>query len=81
MPLDEKWEFPRDQLTIISDLGMGNFGKVMMAHATSLITEGVTTTVAVKMLKGNKSEIFLENQHNLISCSTFKMILMTYCDT
>lgn len=55
LPLDPIWEFPRDQLDLISSLGEGNFGKVMMAQATSLLQKGVTTIVAVKMLKGKEN--------------------------
>lgn len=52
LPLDVDWEFPRDNLIIGKSLGEGNFGKVMMAEAKSILQENVTSTVAVKMLKG-----------------------------
>lgn len=53
LPLDTKWEFPRMYLQLGKSLGEGAFGKVVKAEAYGIITENVTSTVAVKMLKGN----------------------------
>ena len=51
LPLDPDWEFPRDQLTIGKTLGEGAFGKVLQAEALGLKQPGLSTVVAVKMLK------------------------------
>ena len=51
LPLDPDWEFPRDQLTIGKTLGEGAFGKVLQAEALGLKQPGISTLVAVKMLK------------------------------
>lgn len=52
LPLDIDWEFPRERLTLGKSLGEGNFGRVVMAEAYSIVQENTNTTVAVKMLKG-----------------------------
>lgn len=52
-PIDLNWEFPRGQLSLGRSLGEGAFGKVVMAEAQGLVRSGVSTVVAVKMLKGN----------------------------
>ncbi|KAL0269848.1 UNVERIFIED_CONTAM: hypothetical protein PYX00_007446 [Menopon gallinae] len=51
LPLDAPWEFPRHQLILGEELGSGAFGKVMKAKAEGIINPGVTSVVAVKMLK------------------------------
>ena len=51
LPLDPDWEFPRDQLTIGKTLGEGAFGKVLQAEALGLKQPGLSSLVAVKMLK------------------------------
>ncbi|XP_046386812.1 fibroblast growth factor receptor homolog 1-like isoform X2 [Ischnura elegans] len=51
LPLDSEWEFPRELLCLGKTLGEGAFGKVVHAEAQGIIRQGVTTTVAVKMLK------------------------------
>ena len=51
LPMDPDWEFPRDQLTIGKTLGEGAFGKVLQAEALGLKQAGISTLVAVKMLK------------------------------
>ncbi len=52
LPLDMDWEFPRENLQLGKSLGEGNFGRVVMAEAFSILQENVSSTVAVKMLKG-----------------------------
>lgn len=51
LPVDPDWEFPRASLTLGKSLGEGAFGKVVFAEAHGILKQGVTTTVAVKMLK------------------------------
>lgn len=54
LPLDSAWELPREQLTLGNTLGEGAFGKVVKA-TTNSGKLGVSTVVAVKMLKGSIS--------------------------
>ncbi|KAK9496951.1 hypothetical protein O3M35_012851 [Rhynocoris fuscipes] len=51
LPLDSDWEFPRSELILSETLGEGAFGKVVKAEATGIVQQGLTTVVAVKMLK------------------------------
>lgn len=51
LPLDSSWELPREQLVLGNTLGEGAFGKVVRA-TTNSGKLGVSTIVAVKMLKG-----------------------------
>uniref|UniRef100_A0A8D9E3Q1 receptor protein-tyrosine kinase n=1 Tax=Cacopsylla melanoneura TaxID=428564 RepID=A0A8D9E3Q1_9HEMI len=51
IPLDDRWEFPRQSLSLGKTLGEGAFGKVIRAEAEGIIQSGIMTTVAVKMLK------------------------------
>ena len=51
LPLDPDWEFTRDKLTVGKTLGEGAFGRVLQAEAMGLKQPGVSTVVAVKMLK------------------------------
>ncbi|XP_049864650.1 fibroblast growth factor receptor 3-like isoform X1 [Schistocerca gregaria] len=51
LPLDSEWEFPRELLTLGKSLGEGAFGKVVKAEAQGIVKHGVSTIVAVKMLK------------------------------
>ena len=62
LPLDEKWEFPRDRLVLGEGLGEGAFGQVVKAEAYGGIgnnggssinsnNSNSPVTVAVKMLK------------------------------
>ena len=53
-PIDLNWEFPRSQLFLGEKLGEGAFGKVFKGEAKGLVKTGVTTDVAVKMLKGKR---------------------------
>lgn len=52
LPLDPCWEFSRDELSLGKTLGEGAFGKVLQGEADGIVCDNVTTTVAVKMLKG-----------------------------
>lgn len=52
--LDDTFEFPREKLKLGDVLGEGAFGQVVKANADGM-TGGSTTTVAVKMLKGECS--------------------------
>ncbi|KAE8744346.1 Fibroblast growth factor receptor 1-like, partial [Frankliniella occidentalis] len=51
LPVDPDWEFPRANLSLGKSLGEGAFGKVVRAEAHGILKAGITTTVAVKMLK------------------------------
>lgn len=51
LPLDSKWEFPRDRLTLGKELGSGAFGVVRRGDAVGINNRQGSTTVAVKMLK------------------------------
>jgi hypothetical protein len=51
LPMDPQWEFPRANLVLGKSLGEGAFGKVVRAEADGIQKQGVTATVAVKMLK------------------------------
>ncbi|XP_038064818.1 fibroblast growth factor receptor 2-like [Patiria miniata] len=44
-------EFSRDQLTIMRELGQGEFGKVLLAKAAGIVQRGVVTHVAIKTIK------------------------------
>ncbi|XP_065219232.1 hepatocyte growth factor receptor-like [Planococcus citri] len=56
LPLDTKWEFPREKLVLGRFLGEGEFGRVVQSEASGIIDENITTTVAVKMLKVKHSD-------------------------
>ncbi|XP_065219424.1 hepatocyte growth factor receptor-like [Planococcus citri] len=56
LPLDTKWEFPREKLVLGRFLGEGEFGTVVLSEALGIIDENITTTVAVKMLKETHSD-------------------------
>ncbi|XP_071959373.1 fibroblast growth factor receptor 2-like [Antedon mediterranea] len=51
------FEFSRDKLKLGRTIGNGSFGKVVKAEAKDLIRPGYVTTVAVKMLKENATEV------------------------
>ena len=51
LPLDSKWEFPRDRLTLGKELGSGAFGVVREGNCIGINNRPGETTVAVKMLK------------------------------
>ncbi|TKS87749.1 Receptor-type tyrosine-protein kinase FLT3 [Collichthys lucidus] len=48
---DQKWEFPRENLELGTELGSGAFGMVVQATAYGINKPGVSQQVAVKMLK------------------------------
>lgn len=52
LPMDSEWEIPRDQLFLGKSLGEGAFGKVVKAEGHGLLKQGISSIVAVKMLKG-----------------------------
>jgi len=54
LPLDPCWEFSRENLSLGKTLGEGAFGKVLRGEADGVLCDHVTTTVAVKMLKGER---------------------------
>ncbi|XP_065218556.1 hepatocyte growth factor receptor-like [Planococcus citri] len=56
LPLDTKWEFPREKLVLGRFLGEGEFGRVVLSEALGIIDENITTTAAVKMLKETHSD-------------------------
>ncbi|KAI6076876.1 hypothetical protein LUU34_00450100 [Aix galericulata] len=58
LPLDSKWEFPRDKLVLGKPLGEGCFGQVVRAEAYGIDRERPdrAVTVAVKMLKDNATD-------------------------
>ncbi|XP_065219363.1 fibroblast growth factor receptor 1-like [Planococcus citri] len=57
MAVDERWEYPRQNLHIMHTLGEGEFGKVVQAEASNILEQvsGITI-VAVKMLKDNHTD-------------------------
>lgn len=52
LPMDSEWEIPRDILYLGKSLGEGAFGKVVKAEGHDLLKQGLTSVIAVKMLKG-----------------------------
>ena len=68
LPLDTKWEFPRQHLKIGKSLGEGAFGHVVQAQADGIIQPNVSSTVAVKMLKG-----IVKLDFSIIFFTSFKM--------
>ncbi|XP_065219354.1 fibroblast growth factor receptor 3-like [Planococcus citri] len=56
VPLDAKWEFPREKLVLGRLLGEGEFGSVVLGEAMGIKDENITTTVAVKMLKESHTD-------------------------
>lgn len=56
LPLDSKWEFPRDRLSLGEELGSGAFGMVRQGEAVGINNRNGTTTVAVKMLKEDATD-------------------------
>ena len=55
IPLDKEWEFIRNSLTLGKPLGEGAFGQVVKGEAFGICNRKTSTTVAVKMLKGEVS--------------------------
>ena len=53
LPVDEKWQFPSEQLHILRDLGSGQFGKVHVVHAPGILsTAPHKKLAAAKTVKG-----------------------------
>ena len=51
----DEWEFPRNQLDIICELGKGSFGMVYEGRAKKILPDDDVTTVAVKSVQANAS--------------------------
>ncbi|KAK5639427.1 hypothetical protein RI129_011919 [Pyrocoelia pectoralis] len=60
-PKLEQFEYPRNDIIYIRDLGQGAFGRVFQAKAPGLIPGEDFTVVAVKMLKEEASEDLQED--------------------
>ena len=58
IPIDKRWEFPRERLFLGSVLGSGAFGVVYKAQATGIMNKNHETIVAVKTLKCKLFAIF-----------------------
>ncbi|XP_064601371.1 fibroblast growth factor receptor 2-like [Liolophura sinensis] len=56
IPLDEKWEVDKENITLGKPLGEGAFGVVMQGEARCLPNKQGITTVAVKMLKEDATD-------------------------
>ena len=52
-PENQSWKVPRVSITIEKVIGQGAFGQVAKGTASQLRGVEGTTTVAIKMLKGN----------------------------
>ncbi|XP_022110931.1 insulin-like peptide receptor isoform X2 [Acanthaster planci] len=55
MYVADEWEFPRNQLDIICELGKGSFGMVYEGRAKKILPDEDVTTVAVKSVQANAS--------------------------
>ncbi|XP_038076656.1 insulin-like peptide receptor [Patiria miniata] len=55
MYVADEWEFPRNQLDIICELGKGSFGMVYEGRAKKISPDEDVTTVAVKSVQANAS--------------------------
>lgn len=73
LPLDTRWEFPRQDLQLGKSLGEGAFGHVVQAQANGIIEKNSVSTVAVKMLKG-KFDLWLLCR-TIPSCFSFFFVL------
>lgn len=84
LPLDPKWELRRENLKMGERLGEGAFGKVVEAEALGIPEQVISSTVAVKMLKGKLGESYFKKikflrgktyfHHRFaISCSYYKL--------
>lgn len=56
LPLDTKWEFPRERLVLGDRLGEGAFGLVIKGEALGIFKDNNSVTVAVKMLKEDATD-------------------------
>ena len=66
-PLTRCWEVPRPHVTIEKIIGKGAFGQVAKGTAVALRGSPETTTVAIKMLKGELLYCKLTESHGLQS--------------
>ncbi|XP_033113419.1 fibroblast growth factor receptor-like [Anneissia japonica] len=57
----DRWEFPRESLTVGEILGEGAFGEVRLAKACGIAEKNTTTLVAVKMLEALADDNELQN--------------------
>ena len=55
MYVADEWEFPRDHLEIIHELGKGSFGMVYEGLAKGILPEEPISKVAVKSVQANAS--------------------------
>ncbi|PIK45733.1 putative insulin-like peptide receptor, partial [Apostichopus japonicus] len=55
MYVPDDWEFPREKLTVVNELGKGGFGMVYEGIAQEIIPGEEKTTVAVKSVQANAS--------------------------
>ena len=51
----DEWEFPRDKLEIIRELGKGSFGMVYEGLAKGIIPDEGISQVAIKSVQANAS--------------------------
>ena len=70
LPLDSKWEFPRDRLTLGKELGSGAFGVVRAGEAVGINNRQGSTTVAVKMLKRELTLDILKGENEKDLCAS-----------
>lgn len=56
LPLDTKWEFPRERLVLGDRLGEGAFGLVIKGEGLGIFKDNNSVTVAVKMLKDDATD-------------------------
>lgn len=56
LPLDTKWEFPRERMVLGDRLGEGAFGLVVKGEALGIFKDNNSVTVAVKMLKEDATD-------------------------
>ncbi|XP_030622985.1 receptor-type tyrosine-protein kinase FLT3 [Chanos chanos] len=68
---EQKWEFPRENLELGKELGSGAFGKVVQATAYGISKPGVSTQVAVKMLKDKHQSVEKEALMSELKMLTF----------
>ena len=58
------WEFNREHVNIIKKIGKGAFSQVFKAEAWNINGMKGQTTVAIKMLKGQRLFFFTKNTNN-----------------
>lgn len=55
MYVPDDWEFPREKLSVVKELGKGGFGMVYEGIAQEICPGEEKTTVAVKSVQANAS--------------------------